>query len=82
MLSILLPTAFFAAIDRGVAEVSLDGLISDPMRHEFLKMSRGLAIILLIMYVPACIIFSPPLTHSSFSSAVSPLSIFYQREME
>ena len=51
MLAILLPTAFFAAIDRGVTEVTLDGIISDPSRHDMLKMSRGLAIIMLIMYV-------------------------------
>jgi Ca2+:H+ antiporter len=52
VLAILLPTAFFAALDRGVNEpVANDaaGLIKDSLRGDFLKMSHGLAIILLVI---------------------------------
>ena len=56
----LLPTAFFAALDRGGnatagsgAEVSTD-LVNDDIRSEILKISRGIAIILLIVCVYAC----------------------------
>jgi Ca2+:H+ antiporter len=49
VLSILLPTAFFASLDRGVVEPSENGLVNDSLRGNFLQMSRGIAIILLVM---------------------------------
>lgn len=67
VLCILLPTAFFASIDRGVSEASADplALVSDVHRGEFLKMSRGLAIMLLIICTPALI--SPSLLFANGS---------------
>ena len=59
VLTILLPTAFFAALDRGVMTISATGvreyagtLITDQTRDQILRMSRGLAVLLLIVYVP------------------------------
>ncbi|KAJ3936922.1 MAG: hypothetical protein NXY57DRAFT_1034960 [Lentinula lateritia] len=58
VLAFLLPIAFFTALDRGIftddmsATVGIDtGVVSDYMRGEFLKISRGMAIILLAVYV-------------------------------
>jgi Ca2+:H+ antiporter len=51
-LSILLPTAFFAALDRAVAVPITPPLISDLSRSNFLKLSRGISIVLLIVFVP------------------------------
>jgi Ca2+:H+ antiporter len=54
-MALLLPAAFFAALDRGAEaglEVSTNGvvaLISDASRDKFLRMSRGLAILLLLV---------------------------------
>ena len=53
----LLPTAFFAALDRGAQSISSSGgqfgtLVTDATRDQILRMSRGLAVLLLIVYVP------------------------------
>ncbi|KAL0949153.1 hypothetical protein HGRIS_009234 [Hohenbuehelia grisea] len=54
-LALLLPAAFFAALNkageddlRASAQVSI---VTDAMRGKFLKVSRGLAVILLIVYI-------------------------------
>ncbi len=53
----LLPTAFFAALDRGGNAVAESGavvstaLVNDNIRSEILKISRGIAIILLMVCV-------------------------------
>lgn len=59
VLAFLLPIAFFTALDRGIftddmsATVGIDtGVVSDYMRGEFLKISRGMAIILLAVWAP------------------------------
>jgi Ca2+:H+ antiporter len=46
VLSILVPTAFFSALDRGALSAEL---VNDMRRGEFLSMSRAAAIILLII---------------------------------
>jgi Ca2+:H+ antiporter len=46
VLSILVPTAFYAALDRGA---TTPDLVTDAMRGNFLSMSRAAAIILLIV---------------------------------
>ena len=58
MLATLLPTAFFAALDRGASATSTSGteavaaIVSDATRDQILRISRGIAVILLVMYVP------------------------------
>lgn len=54
MLTLLVPAAFFAAVDRGTAAAAaggVEGILNDHLRGEFLKMSRGLALLLLSVYV-------------------------------
>lgn len=52
----MLPIAFFTALDRGIvpdnvsASLGIDtNVVSDRMRGEMLKISRGMAIILLLV---------------------------------
>lgn len=45
-MTLIVPAAFFAALDRGGDTANI---VNDTMRGEFLKMSRGLAIILLVV---------------------------------
>lgn len=61
----LLPTAFFAALDRGVnavaegaGEAASDTLVNDATRAKILHISRGLAIILLVMCVHRKLLYS------------------------
>lgn len=58
VLSIVLPTAFFAALDHGGQSIAANDqpaypgtVISDDMRDRILRMSRGFAILLLLVYV-------------------------------
>ncbi|KAI0804621.1 hypothetical protein BC629DRAFT_1437902 [Irpex lacteus] len=58
VLTILLPTAFFASLDRGAQSIATTGiaqysgeLLSDKTRGQILQMSRGLAVLLLVIYV-------------------------------
>ncbi|KAH9939646.1 uncharacterized protein BXZ73DRAFT_43395 [Epithele typhae] len=58
VLATLLPTAFFAALDRGnnptpvfVNEELSVAVVSDFTRGEILKISRGLAILLILVYI-------------------------------
>ncbi|THH28841.1 hypothetical protein EUX98_g5342 [Antrodiella citrinella] len=68
ILSILLPTAFFAALDRGPVSIAASGnanfegstLITDKTRQNVLAMSRGFAIILKIVYVASRVYLSNP----------------------
>ncbi len=57
VLTILIPTAFFAALDNGV---TADGLVSDETRSMFLQMSHGLAVILLLVYIMSRIFLHNP----------------------
>ena len=61
VLAIAVPTAFYAALDRGTvisgsdAASGLPGafvpLVSDGVRRDILRMSRGISVVLLVMYV-------------------------------
>ncbi|KAL0949129.1 hypothetical protein HGRIS_009213 [Hohenbuehelia grisea] len=54
VLSLLLPAAFFAALDQGVGVqpgAPAAGIASPETQAIFLKMSRGIAILLLVVYV-------------------------------
>ena len=60
MLATLLPTAFFAALDRGADSIAQAGteavssIVNDTTRDHILRISRGIAVILLVM----CVSFS------------------------
>lgn len=56
VLTILLPTALFASLDRGAQSIAPNGvaqysgsLLTDHTRQEILRMSRGLAVVLLVV---------------------------------
>ena len=61
---LLLPAAFFAAIDRGTAAAaelgSAESAVSDASRATFLSISHGLAIILLVVCVGPLQLEPPP----------------------
>lgn len=57
VLTMLIPTAFFAALDHGS---TANELVSDATRSTFLKMSHGLAVILLVVYVTSRIFLHNP----------------------
>lgn len=53
-MALLVPAAYFAALDRGVASTittntAAGSVVNDAMRGDLLKMSRGLAVILLLV---------------------------------
>lgn len=54
-MSLIVPAAFFAALDRGepntTSTATSEDVITDAYRGDFLKISRGSAILLLIIYV-------------------------------
>ncbi|KAI9059435.1 hypothetical protein FKP32DRAFT_1579866 [Trametes sanguinea] len=67
VLATLLPTAFFAALDRGASAVTAAGsetgstLVNDATRDQLLRMSRGIAIMLLTVYIASRIyLHNPP----------------------
>ncbi|TCD70346.1 hypothetical protein EIP91_003697 [Steccherinum ochraceum] len=68
VLSLLLPTAFFAALDRGPVAFNAEGeasfenspLVNDFTRGEMLKMSRGFAFILGVVYIGSRIYLANP----------------------
>ncbi|KAI0357106.1 hypothetical protein OH77DRAFT_1494971 [Trametes cingulata] len=66
VLATLLPTAFFAALDRGASAVTAAGtsaasaLVNDTTRGEILKMSRGIALMLLTVYIASRIYMHNP----------------------
>jgi Ca2+:H+ antiporter len=63
VLTLLLPAAFFAALSRGdvTSPEAADTIINDTNRTTFLQMSRGLAIILLTVYICSRIyLHNPP----------------------
>lgn len=73
VLSIVLPAAFFAALDRGTSAATETAgeagpiLLSDEMRGSFLAFSRGMAVILLVMYICSRIyIHDPPGEDNAF----------------
>jgi Ca2+:H+ antiporter len=53
-MALLIPAAFFAALDRGVTstittDATVQSVVNDDIRGSILQMSRGLAIILLLV---------------------------------
>ncbi|KAJ6567185.1 hypothetical protein DFH09DRAFT_1314304 [Mycena vulgaris] len=65
VMTLLLPAAFFAALDRGLETTAANEgtsalYISDTSREMFLQMSRGLALILLSVYVCSRIFLHNP----------------------
>jgi hypothetical protein len=59
VLALTIPSAFFAAIDTqstNSAEVSTG--LSDFIRRDLLRISRGFAVILLAMYIPSQLIYA------------------------
>ncbi|EMD35865.1 hypothetical protein CERSUDRAFT_96090 [Gelatoporia subvermispora B] len=76
IMAILLPTALFAALDRGVAIADhgqFEDPVSDHTRGEILKMSRGLSVLILIVYILSRVFVhtsDPP--NASKSSPVNP----------
>ncbi|KAH9895936.1 hypothetical protein C8Q73DRAFT_643814 [Cubamyces lactineus] len=67
VLATLLPTAFFAALDRGVsvatagAAETVSAVVNDTTRGQILKMSRGMAVMLLVVYIASRIyLHNPP----------------------
>ncbi|KAF8530094.1 hypothetical protein BU17DRAFT_35676 [Hysterangium stoloniferum] len=67
VLSLLIPAAFFSALNPGVAQVVAtaasvtDSFLTDALRDELLKISRGMGVILLIVYISSRIfLFDPP----------------------
>jgi len=64
VMTLLLPAAFFAALDRGMVTTTAGEtakvFINDTTRGNFLQMSRGLALILLAVYVCSRIFLHNP----------------------
>ncbi|KAF9569408.1 hypothetical protein CPC08DRAFT_701898 [Agrocybe pediades] len=78
VLTLLIPAAFFAAID---TQFTLSpgeeptSIVTDPIRGNFLRMSRGLAIVLLIVYIGSRIyLHNPPGEENALSLANAPLA--------
>ncbi|KAJ7688418.1 hypothetical protein B0H17DRAFT_1068592 [Mycena rosella] len=63
VMTLLLPAAFFAALDRGVATGATEAgesFVNDTTHGVFLQMSRGLALILLSVYICSRIFLHNP----------------------
>ncbi|KDR83456.1 hypothetical protein GALMADRAFT_235613 [Galerina marginata CBS 339.88] len=64
VLTLLIPAAFFSAIDSSFSidgETGAQSVVTDATRHTFLQMSRGLAVLLLVVYVCSRIyLHNPP----------------------
>ncbi|KAJ7873296.1 hypothetical protein B0H14DRAFT_2720106 [Mycena olivaceomarginata] len=61
VMTLLLPAAFFAALNHGSsAAPEAESFINDTNRHVFLQMSRGLAVILLTVYICSRIFLHNP----------------------
>ncbi|TDL20377.1 hypothetical protein BD410DRAFT_790844 [Rickenella mellea] len=73
VLTLLIPAAFFAALDRGAAaavQSTAESIINDTTREHFLRMSRGLAVILLCVYIASRIfLHNPPGDDNAFRPA-------------
>jgi hypothetical protein len=59
VLTLLLPAAFFAALDRSIVVAAggsaSESVVNDSMRHTILEMSRGLSVMLLLVQVLHCL---------------------------
>jgi len=68
VMTLLIPAAFFAALDNGVVSATASeagALVSDTTRGKFLKMSRGLALILIAVYICSRIFLQKPPGHGN-----------------
>ncbi|KAJ7591406.1 hypothetical protein C8J56DRAFT_783107 [Mycena floridula] len=66
VLFLLLPVSFFAALDRGIptdATGAVNNVVSDHMRGELLKISRGMSILLIGVYVCSRFFIHNPIGH-------------------
>ncbi|KAG6903304.1 hypothetical protein C0995_013057 [Termitomyces sp. Mi166 len=88
VLSLLLPAAFFSTIDRGVSrelneEVAISLVVNDSTRHTFLVISRGLAVILLSVYVSSRIfLHNPPGDNNALTLDVDAPAAMWEEERE
>ncbi|KAF5393659.1 hypothetical protein D9757_000294 [Collybiopsis confluens] len=84
VLTLLLPAAFFAAIDRGTSALpdSPSYIVNDATRETFLTVSRGLAIMLLIIYIASRVyLHDPPGENDKLSEhPEAPLALLDEEE--
>ncbi|KAF8803776.1 hypothetical protein BYT27DRAFT_7109338 [Phlegmacium glaucopus] len=71
-LSLLLPAAFFAALDTGFSpSATIQSVVNDHYRGTFLKISRGIAVLLLIVYICSRIyLHNPPGTKDEVANQI------------
>ncbi|KAJ3505926.1 hypothetical protein NLJ89_g7158 [Agrocybe chaxingu] len=78
VLSLLIPAAYFAALNTSFspnANVPAVIIVTDEMRANFLKMSRGLAVLLLIVYICSRIyLHNPPGEDNALNLHLAPLA--------
>jgi Ca2+:H+ antiporter len=60
VMTLLLPAAFFSTLDRGLSQGEEGTLVNDTTRRTFLQISRGLSVILLLVYVASRIFLHNP----------------------
>lgn len=89
VMSFLIPAAFFAATNRGGVirsvndTTTIGSLVNDDSRHQFLIISRGLAMILLIVYISSRVyLHNPPPTPPSRTSTRSETEYKFESEEE
>ena len=67
VLALVLPAAFYASLSRGSLADIEAAVLNDNARADFLRISRGIAILLLLVYISARIyIHNPPGTDNAF----------------
>ena len=60
-MTLIVPVAYFAALDRGSVAPGAEGsIVNDTVRGQFLVMSRGISVIMLIVYVCSRIFLADP----------------------
>ncbi|PPQ92382.1 hypothetical protein CVT25_008732 [Psilocybe cyanescens] len=76
VLSLLIPAAFFSAISGALdinGETGAKQAVNDTTRHSFLQMSRGLAVLLLFVYVCSRVyLHNPPGEDNALNLAAAP----------
>ncbi|KIP03693.1 hypothetical protein PHLGIDRAFT_228386 [Phlebiopsis gigantea 11061_1 CR5-6] len=87
VLTILLPTAFFASLDRGAQSIASNGvaqysgsLLTDSTRDQILRMSRGLAVVLLVVYIGSRIFLHNPPGEGNAASVAPNAPIEHKKE--
>jgi len=93
VLSLLIPAAFFSALNPGVAQVTATAadttagtagsFLTDSLRADLLKISRGMGIILLIVYICSRIfLFNPPGEGNALSTHPNAPKAVHARDKE